>query len=136
MVLIRFCITGVYTSLVVYLVESYPTPLRSLGYGLNFTFGNLAGIISPLILEFTNKYVLFLFFAIISGVNIFFILFLPETVGKPMIETIEELEETECEKEKSSAIKESDTNNLDILDNSEKKTLLNEDKEKKQDEEE
>ena len=132
MVLIRFSITGVYTSLVVYLVESYPTPLRSLGYGLNFTFGNLAGIISPLILEFTNKFILFLFFAIISGVNIFFILFLPETLGKPMIETIEELEEHECEKEKSSTLRESETNNLDYLDNLENKTLLNGNKEKKE----
>ena len=134
MVLIRFCITGVYTTLVIYLVESYPTPIRSLAYGLNFTFGNLAGIVSPLILEFINKYILFLFFAIFSGVNIFFILFLPETVGKPMIETIEELEEND----ESSPIRESDTNNLDKLSNSENKKLLskNEDKEKNENEEE
>ena len=41
MLLIRFSITGFYTSLVVYLVESYPTILTSLGFSLNFTFGNL-----------------------------------------------------------------------------------------------
>ena len=138
MALIRFCITGVYTTLVVYLVESYPTPLRALGYGLNFTFGNLAGIISPLILEFINKYILYLFFAIIAGTNIFFILFLPKTLGKPMNETIEELEEYDSEKEKSSLIREFGTNNLDILTNSENKNLLLkfEDKEEKEDEEE
>ena len=32
-----------------------------------------------------------------------------------MIETIEELEEPDCEKEKTSTVRESDTNNLDDL---------------------
>ena len=122
MVVIRFCITGVYTTLCVYMVESYPTPLRSLAYGLNFMFGNLAGIVSPMFLEFMNKYFLFLIFAISSGVNIFFILFLSETVGKPMIETIEELDTQDDQNQKNEEPKESE--NID-LDNPEKKTLLN-----------
>ena len=100
MVVIRFCITGVYTSFYIYFMESYPTPLRSLGFGLNSTFGNLAGIVSPIILEFFNKYILYLIFAVLSGINIFLTFFLKETVGKPMLETIEELEVPDVEKEK------------------------------------
>ena len=113
MVLIRFCITGVYTCFYVFFMESYPTPLRALGFGLNATFGNLAGIVSPVITEFFNKYLLYFIFAILSGVNIFFTLFLKETVGKPMLETIEELEVPDVEKDKLIPGRESDANNLD-----------------------
>ena len=113
MVVIRFCITGVYTCFYVFFMESYPTPLRALGFGLNATFGNLAGIVSPVITEFINKYILYLIFAVLSGINIFFTLFLKETVGKPMLETIEELEVPDVEKEKLVPGRESDVNNLD-----------------------
>ena len=113
MVIIRFCITGVYTSFYIYFIESYPTPLRSLGFGLNSTFGNLAGIISPIIIEFTNKYILYIAFAILSGLNIFFTFFLKETVGKPMLETIEELEVPDIDKDKLVPERESDINNED-----------------------
>ena len=66
MVVIRFSITGVYTILYTYFMESYPTPLRSLGFWLNSTFGNLAGIVSPIILEFFSKYILCFIFHILS----------------------------------------------------------------------
>ena len=113
MVVIRFCITGVYTSFYIYFMESYPTPLRALGFGLNSTFGNLAGIVSPIILEFFNKYMLYLIFAVLSGINIFLTFFLKETVGKPMLETIEELAVPDVEKEKLVPGRESDINNLE-----------------------
>ena len=113
MVVIRFCITGVYTSFYIYFMESYPTPIRSLGFGLNSTFGNLAGIVSPIIIEYINKYLLYFIFAILSGVNIFLTFFLKETVGKPMLETIEELIVPDVDKEKLVPGRESDINNLD-----------------------
>lgn len=75
MVVIRFCITGVYTTFYIYFMENYPTPLRSLGFGLNSTFGNLAGVVSPIIIEFINAYILYVIFAILCGVNIFFTFF-------------------------------------------------------------
>lgn len=112
MVLIRFCITGVYTTFYIYFMESYPTPLRSLGFGLNSTFGNLAGIVSPMIIEYFNKYLLYVIFAILSGIDIFLTFFLKETVGKPMLETIEELEVHDVEKEKLIPGRDSDVNNL------------------------
>ena len=111
-VLIRYCITGVYTTFYIYFMESYPTPLRSLGFGLNSTFGNLAGIVSPIIIEYSNKYLLYVIFAILSGINIFLTFFLKETVGKPMLETIEELEVHDVDKEKLVPGRDSDVNNL------------------------
>ena len=73
MIPIRFCIAGVYTTFFIYFMESYPTPLRSLGFGLNSTFRNLAGVASPIIIEYINKYFLYVIFAILCGFNIFFI---------------------------------------------------------------
>ena len=112
MVIIRFCITGVYTTFYIYFMENYPTPLRSLGFGLNSTFGNLAGVVSPIIIEFINAYFLYVVFAILCGVNIFFTFFLKETVGKPMIETIEELDGT-IEKDKLIPGRDSDINDIE-----------------------
>ena len=108
MVLIRYCITAVYTTFFIYFMESYPTPLRSLGFGLNSTFGNLAGVVSPVIIEYINKYFLYAIFAVLCGFNIFFTFFLKETVGKPMLETIEELEVPDVEKDKLVPGRESD----------------------------
>ena len=138
MVLIRFCITGVYTSFYIYFMESYPTPLRSLGFGLNSTFGNLAGIVSPVIIEFINKYFLYFVFAILSGVNIFLTFFLKETVGKPMLETIEELEVQDVDKEKLVPGRESDVNDLEKgndIKNEEKKDEKKEEKKEENKEE-
>lgn len=93
MALIRFSITGVYTTFYCYCLESYPTPIRSLGFGLNTTFGNLAGIFSPMIIENTPVFLLYIIFAGFCALNSFLTCFLKETVGKPMQETIEELNE-------------------------------------------
>jgi len=136
MVIIRFCITGVYTTFYIYFMENYPTPLRSLGFGLNSTFGNLAGIVSPIIIEFINAYILYVIFAILCGVNIFFTFFLSETVGKPMIETIEELDGT-IEKDKLIPGRDSDINDIEKANTKEKigegKEPLLKDKDKKDD---
>ena len=90
--LIRFSCTGVFTSYYIYFMESYPTPIRALGFGLNQTLGNLAGSISPIIIEFFNEIILYISFAVLVIINIILTFFVPETVGKPMLETIEEIE--------------------------------------------
>ena len=91
--IIRFSCTGVFTSYYIYYMESYPTPIRALGFGLNQTLGNLAGSISPIIIEFFNEIILYISFAAFVIINIILTFFAPETVGKPMLETIEEIEQ-------------------------------------------
>ena len=136
MVLIRYCITAVYTTFFIFFMESYPTPLRSLGFGLNSTFGNLAGVVSPMIIEYMDKYFLYAIFAFLCGFNIFFTFFLKETVGKPMLETIEELEVPDIEKDKLVPGRESDAKNLEKgADSDKKEPLLNNTEEEKKDEE-
>ena len=58
--LIRFSCTGVFTSYYIYFMESYPTSIRALGFGLNQTLGNLAGSISPIIIEFFNEILIYI----------------------------------------------------------------------------
>ena len=91
--IIRFSCTGVFTSYYIYYMESYPTPIRALGFGLNQTLGNLAGSISPIIIEFFNEIILYISFAAFVIINIILTFFVPETVGKPMLETIDEIEQ-------------------------------------------
>ena len=98
--LIRFSCTGVFTSYYIYFMESYPTPIRALGFGLNQTLGNLAGSISPIIIEFFSEIILYISFASLVVVDIILTLFVSETVGKPMQETIKEIEDEKLLSEK------------------------------------
>ena len=93
MLLVRFTISGVYTTYYTYILESYPTPIRSKGFGLNSTFGNIGGIVIPMFIELFDKKKIYYIFAGMCGFDCFLVLFLKETVGSPMQESIEELEE-------------------------------------------
>ena len=98
MILIRFAITGVYTTFYIYFMENYPTPIRSLGFGLNSTFANITGIISPMVIEYFPATLLYVIFAILCTCDIILTFFLKETVGKPMQEVIEELNVPDVDK--------------------------------------
>ena len=52
---------------------------------------NLGSILSPLVYEYLPNWLFFSIFALISIFHSVLIYFLPETVGKQMVETIEEL---------------------------------------------
>ena len=93
----RFAASGIDVIYYTYSIELYPTPVRSIAFGVNATFGNAGSILAPMLLEFLPKWLLLLILASICFLNSFFIMFLPETVGKPMIETIDELEKKETE---------------------------------------
>ena len=89
----RFCAAGIEVIYYTYSLEVYPTPVRSIAFGVNATFGNGGSILAPLLLEFLPNGLFLTVFAIVCGLNSFLISFLPETVGKPMVESIKELEE-------------------------------------------
>ncbi len=91
----RFCASGIEVIYYTYTLELYPTPVRSIAFGINATFGNGGSIIAPLLLEFLPLWLFLTLFAFICGINSFFLIFLPETVGKPMVETIVELDNYE-----------------------------------------
>ena len=91
----RFCASGIEVIYYTYTLELYPTPVRSIAFGINATFGNGGSIIAPLLLEFLPLWLFLTLFAFICGINSFFLIFLPETVGKPMVESIVELDNYE-----------------------------------------
>ena len=91
--LARFCAAGIEVVYYTYSIEIYPTLVRSVAFGINLTFGNGGSIIAPLILEFLDNWLFLTVFAIVCAINSLLLFFLPETCGKPMIETIAELDD-------------------------------------------
>lgn len=89
----RFCISGVYTTYYTFALENYPTPVRNIGFGINALFANLGAMIIPLIIEQVNHSTILLYYTgILFGCTILLYFTLKETVGLPMPETIEEME--------------------------------------------
>ncbi len=89
----RFCAAGIEVIFYTYSIEVYPTLVRSVAFGVNLTFGNGGSIIAPYILEYLDNWLFLTVFAIVCTINSLLLCFLPETVGKPMIETIDELDD-------------------------------------------
>jgi hypothetical protein len=87
----RFCAAAIELVFYTYTLEVYPTPVRSVNFGMNVTFGNIGSILSPLVYEYLPSWLFMLIFALFSIFHAILLLFLPETVGRAMIETIEEL---------------------------------------------
>ena len=87
----RFCAAAIELVYFTYSLEVYPTPVRSINFGINTIFGNIGSILSPMIYEYLPNWQFLLVFAMLSIIHSILIFFLPETVGKPMVETIEEL---------------------------------------------
>ena len=89
----RFCAAAIELVFYTYTLEVYPTPVRSINFGMNVTFGNIGSILSPLVYEYLPNSIFLCIFALFSIIHSILLIFLPETVGKPMIETIDELKE-------------------------------------------
>ena len=87
----RFCAAAIELVYWTYTLEVYPTPVRSLNFGVNVTFGNIGSILAPMVYEYMPSWMFLLVFAFLSVFHSILLIFLPETEGKPMAETIEEL---------------------------------------------
>lgn len=130
--LIRFSCTGVFTSYYIYFMESYPTSIRALGFGLNQTLGNLAGSISPIIIEFFSEIILYISFVALVIVDILLTLFVSETVGKPMQETIKEIEEEKLLSEKEAEAGLLNRENNTVFSKAEEPITINEEEKKEE----
>ena len=91
--IVRFCAAAIELVFFTYTLEVYPTPVRSINFGINATFGNIGSILSPLVYEYLPGSPILFVFVLISILHAFLLIFLPETVGRPMIESIDELNE-------------------------------------------
>ena len=91
----RFCTSAVELVFYTYTLEVYPSCVRCLNFGINVTFGNIGSILSPLMYEYLPSWIFLLSFAILTIFHSFLLYFLPETEGKPMNESITELNDNE-----------------------------------------
>ena len=142
----RYCTAGIEVIYYTYSVELYPTPVRSVAFGVNAFFGNLGSVVAPIILEFLISWQFLTIIGIITVANAVVLIFLPETVGKPMVESIKELEGEnyiyqENEEDKNQGINNDKDNNeskgdlfLDVKEEKKKEENKEEKKEEKKEE--
>ena len=128
----RFCCAGIEVIYYTYSIELYPTPVRSLAFGINATFGNAGSIGAPYLLEFLISWQFLVLLAAICGINSIVLICLPETVGKPMVESIKEIDEMNNNKDKIEEKIEDDLKNENKNDNIIINNNSNSDEEKKE----
>lgn len=75
-----------------YITELFPLPLRGIGFGTSSVFSALGNASAQFILSSTAQTNLnpMIIFALVSGIGVTSIIFLPETLDKKLEETIEE----------------------------------------------
>lgn len=79
----------------VYAAELFPTTIRNIGVGSSSSIGRIGGMTSP-VFEYLKEYGTFippLLFAILLAIAGVFIIFLPETKGRELPTTVEDLKE-------------------------------------------
>ncbi|XP_030850525.1 organic cation transporter protein [Strongylocentrotus purpuratus] len=88
----KFGITASFAIIYVFSAELFPTPVRSAGVGLCSMCARVAGILSPYVLLLSDYWepLPVLIFGILSITAGILILFLPETLGAQLPQTIEE----------------------------------------------
>lgn len=88
----RFAVSALYSTIGIFILETYPTPARALGYGINQTTSKIIPVITPVFIELFPKGI-FLGYLIANFSSLILLIFvLDETIGKPLKEVIEEEE--------------------------------------------
>ena len=92
----KFAASALFAMVYTYSGELYPTCVRASALGLCSAGGRIGGAISPLVFGIDDKMPWFsnTFFGTASILAAIVTLFLPETYGKPLTQTIEEAEES------------------------------------------
>lgn len=93
---VKFCISVSYYTVYIYSAEVYPTLVRQVGVGFNSGASRAGLVLAPFVKElsqYTHITVSFATFAITSIVSAFSVLFLPETKGREIPDTLFEAEQ-------------------------------------------
>lgn len=88
----KFLIASSFAIIYNYSAELFPTVIRNSAMGLGAMCARTSGALTPLLilLDSLNPKMPSIIFAIISIISGFFVMFLPETLNKPMPQTIED----------------------------------------------
>ncbi|CAD5118048.1 DgyrCDS6789 [Dimorphilus gyrociliatus] len=92
----KLCITSACCVILVYVQEIFPTFMRSTGIGIVAGVGNIGAVLSPLSLlssnlDITKYWIPTTIFGFVSLSAGFFVLLLPETMGRELPSTIEDI---------------------------------------------
>ncbi|CAH1795803.1 unnamed protein product [Owenia fusiformis] len=90
----KLAISASFSMIYLYTSELYPTVVRNAGLGLCSTFARIGGILVPLIIPLGNIYpnLQFAIFGALSFTSGLLNFYLPETLGKPLPETFEDVD--------------------------------------------
>ena len=91
----KFGVAGTFGIVYVHASELYPTPIRGIGVGISSAGGRIGGILAPLVnsLYSTYSWLPYIIFGTVGIIQVVTVFLLPETLGVPMLTTIEEAEE-------------------------------------------
>ena len=91
----KFGVSGTFGLVYVYTGELYPTPIRGIAVGLCSAGGRIGGILSPLINATANTipWLPYAVFGFMSIVQVATVTLLPETLGQPMLTSVDEAED-------------------------------------------
>ncbi|XP_056263572.1 solute carrier family 22 member 4-like isoform X2 [Pseudoliparis swirei] len=95
--LAKYFITVTFSMMFAYIAELYPTLLRNTAVGICSTAGRLGNCIAPYLVTL-NTYLLHLPYIVIGSLGIvaaFAALFIPETFGRPLPETMQQMHQRE-----------------------------------------
>jgi len=90
--IVRLCIASNYIILFTYTLEIYPSPARARGFGINNAVCKFTPVIFPILIEIIPKVIFYIYLLMNLCCFLLLIVFLPETLGKPLKELIEEEE--------------------------------------------
>ena len=92
----RFAVAGCFNILYTYTMKLYPTTVRAQGFGINSAFARVGSITFPMLIELLSQYVTIVFIAMNVGCFCL-MMFLPETMNKPLATEIPEVLQKEKE---------------------------------------
>jgi len=88
--IVRLCVAANYVILFTYTLEIYPSPARARGFGINNAVCKLTPVIFPLLLEIFPKIIFYIYLLMNLICLLILLAVIPETLGKPLREAIEE----------------------------------------------
>ncbi|XP_074466702.1 organic cation/carnitine transporter 2-like [Sebastes fasciatus] len=93
----KFSITSGASLMYAYTAEIYPTALRNTATGTCSTFARVGSSIAPFLLELSEyfKYLPYILLGTLAVVSAFAALFLPESFGRPLPQTIQQMHKRE-----------------------------------------
>ncbi|XP_074466701.1 organic cation/carnitine transporter 2-like [Sebastes fasciatus] len=96
----KFSITSGASLMYAYTAEIYPTALRNTATGTCSTFARVGSSIAPFLLELSEyfKYLPYILLGTLAVVSAFAALFLPESFGRPLPQTIQQMHKRESMK--------------------------------------